>query len=306
MESDMEHHILIDADNQPARMVEPLLHHLYATGIEHQPFLGHTLNVHIAGNGNGCHVERWRCAMEDQRLTIANSVVVPSIADGADLYLSMIAGQLLARAHAGDRIRIIIVSRDDLLIRLAQMINTASDLKQKAYAQIMCADSNCPNIPPTITVPFTLIPTEPSPRNQGIEQGDSIAVPVPGGAASSTHTASLPRSGQPESGGASSGPVATCGARSGKDLPFKNQQKTTNPTHQMKSTGANDVFTSILNRVITRHGAWKANKMVPRDVFESAVRARYPGVDMKVVMDHIKGFVRPVQRGSAKCVQRLK
>ncbi len=287
----MEHHILIDADNQPARMVEPLLHHLYATGIEHQPHLGHTLNVHIAGNGNGCHVERWRSAMEDQRLTIANNVVVPSIADGADLYLSMIAGQLLARAHAGDRIRIIIVSRDDLLIRLAQMINTASDLKQKAYAQIMCADSNCPNIPPTITVPFTLIPTEPSPRNQGIEHLDSIAVPVPGGAASDPVDVDV-----------------DAGAANARDKkwPPDNKPKKTNPTHQMKSTGANDVFTLILNLVITRHGAWNTNKLVPMDVFESAVRSCYPGVALKQVLEHIKAFVRPVQRGTAKCVQRLK
>ncbi|GAB0154737.1 hypothetical protein [Marinobacterium sp. BA1] len=283
----MEHHILIDADNQPARMVEPLMHHLYATGIEHMPTLGHTLNVHIAGNGNGCHVERWHSAMEDRRLTITNSVVVPSIADGADLYLSMIAGQLLARANASQRIRIIIVSRDDLLIRLAQMINTAADLKHKAYAQIMCADSNCPNMPPTITVPFTLIPTEPSPRSQVLVLESAITKPATEGTAI-----------EPDVEGVGKIPCET-------RLPAVPPQKT-NPTQQMKAMSANAVFNSIVRLVMKKHGDWKVNKLIPLEVFERAVQSRFPGVARKQVRDHIKGHVCQVQRGSAKCVQRLK
>ena len=142
-------HLLIDADNQPAKMAVPLMRFLKSFGFQ-------GMTPWVVGNGNGEHVSSWV-----EQLSTVSSVhchrIVPSIEDGADLMLTMFAGEIIAQHDPDKPLQIIIVSRDGLLLRLAELI--ASIEKPNVSTMIALADTNRQSIEMQSNIPVLLIPT---------------------------------------------------------------------------------------------------------------------------------------------------
>jgi hypothetical protein len=116
--------VLIDADNQSYALAPFLLHFLQSS---HQ-LMRSDIHCYIAGNSDGKRLQSWLDALK--QLTIPDEQImfkkVPSIEDAADIQLIFWMQSIIdsnKKRSAISRDKVVIVSRDGLLIRAGQMLN---------------------------------------------------------------------------------------------------------------------------------------------------------------------------------------
>lgn len=108
--------VFVDADNQSPTLAKPLLRFL--SGIGHS-----TGRIFIAGNGSGDRVNAWQTALEDINPNVQLAAhVTPMRKQSADVRLVFELATLY-HSQPDPQILVLIVSRDDLLLAAAELLN---------------------------------------------------------------------------------------------------------------------------------------------------------------------------------------
>jgi hypothetical protein len=185
--------LYIDADNQPAPCVGPLL------ALCRTDFSAQVISATVAGNNLGQKIDAWREALKAELPDLAiQALPVPHRKDGADIALLMALGADLER-HLRDGVLVIMVSRDDLLIGAAEQAKARGCKTLIAYAdsEIPSARNTLLNTlllpalnkpaainqpPPTVlTAPTPALPSSNKEVQALLQELRSLCQPQPGG-----------------------------------------------------------------------------------------------------------------------------
>lgn len=117
-------HVFIDADNQSCKLAPFIFHYIQSTYRNKRE----DIFCWVAGNSDGKRLELWVDSLKEITLLNENIVVkkMPSIEDAADIQIIMWMSSIVEKNKKNSAItkdRIVIVSRDGLLIRTGHIIN---------------------------------------------------------------------------------------------------------------------------------------------------------------------------------------
>lgn len=120
--------LYIDADNQSPQCAKALL------GVLQADFDARVVSATIAGNNHGQQVDSWRNELLSELPgPEVHALTVPNRKQGADVALLMALGAELER-HMEERMLVVIVSRDDLVIGAAEQAKARGCRTLVAYA----------------------------------------------------------------------------------------------------------------------------------------------------------------------------